>query len=563
MEPSRAGFALALALPLLCRPAPCEEPFQARAEASLSRDELGLKAVLGRGASSLGLGFETQGEGREFAACLRLEPGGEAGPLLLAGRGSASGPSRLLVDPCSSARLGLGAPVELDSSLESKTSVAALGSGPLSIFALLPKPASTGVEEACAGLSLELPLARGSLGAVGAAYFEGVQTEPSGWLPQPSASPLVRAADRKEPCFSGALISRGQAGGAWSLAALAASYGRVAGQGLAFRLEAGELLGPLSLRSAAAVAGAGFRELEGPRSRQRLEALLEARLALRRASSLSLLVEGQAEGESLMYSPLWGQREAFLLSLPLGASAASLEAGLKLASPCAAASGGSLSLALKRGPGAEEGGRARLGVELDWESRVSGLGLELETGLAGRGGLPLLGLDLALTLLDKGSLESPVLAKAETSLALPFGQGGRIELRAILPQRSLGPSPASTVLPSPQLGLRYTTVFSVAPSRRRPRSRISLVPKARSMAQRAASKSPLRSGPQAPSSRASAMPPSLVATSEPAGAALSGQSALLSRRSSASMPRSAKRKRKRAAWPALPETGESRQMVRA
>jgi hypothetical protein len=480
-KPSRA--ALGLALLLLCGASPSAQgsgSLRAAVEARLGESSLDMGLSVGRGSSHLGLGLETEGEGRELRACLSLGSPDEGGAGFLAGRGSASGPARLLVDPTSPTALALGPPVELDSSLESKTSVAGLAAGPLSLFAL--KPGGAGPEEGAAGLCLSRVAGEAGLGAIGAVCFEGRPAEPGGWAPDPSASPLARAADRDRPCLAGALLAQRRSGGSWALAALAASTGRVAGRGLALRLEAGELLGPVQLRLCAGTAGPGFRELAGARSYRRLQALAEARLALRRATALSASVETEAQGESLLYSPLWGRKAALRLLLPVGV-AGLVDSRVEARSPCAGSRSGSWSLSLQRRSREGRGPLAysslvRADCALSWESGFSGLACGLETELSGEGACPLLGLELGLGLFEGGDRSSPALATGALRLRLPLGRDASLEVAASLPAKGLAlvPAPEGSRRSSPQFSLRYRASVVEPPPSSSPRSRMSVLP---------------------------------------------------------------------------------------
>jgi len=474
-SPSLPHVAFFLAFLFSGMDAPAQEARRVRdyagqVNATLKERDLTMRLSLARGASFMDLGFETQGEGRELKACLSLGSGEEGEAQLIAGRGSASGAARFLIDPFSPSALAPGPPVALDSSLESKTNVAGLSAGPLSLFAFRGAGSdSKGIEEAAAGLSCDLSLPQGSLRAIGSAFFEGRQAEPEGWLPDPGASPVAAAADRERPCLSGALIGGNRRGSGYTLAALAGSFSRAAGPGLAFRLESGEVLGPLALKAAAAAMAPAFRELSGYRSYRRFEALVEARLALRRASALSASLKTQAEGESLLYTPQWGRGGSLTLLAPLNEGNSSLETGIEGQSPSYGPGSGELSLSLVRQ--SHEGGsasqaafssRARYGASLRWESHVAGLGLDLETQLSGPDGRAALGSELSLTLFDKGSLETPVKVAGGISLDFRPSRDSTLILEARLPENgmAIGLGIDSAKDMSPRFSLRYRAALA-------------------------------------------------------------------------------------------------------
>jgi hypothetical protein len=473
------------------------DPPRGSAYASLGEDELAFRLSLGDASPargySLGLGLDGDAGGAAISGYFSLGSLGEAGPGnampqgIAAGPGSVSGAARILLDPTSPTALASGSPVELDRSLQSRCAVLGLRSGPLSLFAAAEGRGAValatkgGVEArklgaAAAGLSLGWPLADGlELQGLAALSCGGASAPASsGWRPDPSASPAINAGD-DEARLSAALLAQSRRSTGASLFALVGSYGRLSGPGLAFRLESRENAGPFSLRLAAGTAGPAFRELAGPRQERLLAARAEARLAMRRASSLSASVEAEAAGESILYAPIWGKKASLRLILPAGAEDGRfIDTRLDAERPgrgagASGSAGGCWSLALARK--AEAGGRSgsatggakpasssmRLGYELRWDSRVAGLELSLETELAGEGGLPSLGLDLSVDLLEEGEADSPALATGGARLRFPFGEGASLELRAALPEAGviLAPASGGGQAASPAFSLRY------------------------------------------------------------------------------------------------------------
>ncbi|MGA2546635.1 MAG: hypothetical protein ABSF43_08820 [Rectinemataceae bacterium] len=462
------------------------------AYSSLCEDELAMRISLAGSSSYLGLGLEAKGEDRGLAACFSVESADEADTGIVAGPGSVSGITRVLVDPTSPTSLSQGPLVELDKSLESRTSILGLRAGPVSLFALAKgKGVARDLEAAAAGLSYGISAPGGSVSAIAAASYGKAAASASGWRPDPSVCPASNCIDR--PCFSAALVAERHDDRAASLLALAASHGRLAGPGIAFRLESREILGPVRLRLAAGAAGSSFRELVGPRQERLLDASAEARIAMRRASSLTASLETQAKGESLLYAPLWGRKGGLSLVLPTGGGAGSyVETRFEADSPSEGTSCGSWSMALVRKTDERPASSsATLGGSLRWDSVLSGVNLSLKTELAGKDGLPALGLDLSLDLFDRGRLESPVLATGALRVEFPFGREASLALDVALPEKGviLAPSCAEVHAARPVFCIRYrASVSGILPSiRSRPRSRISVFPKASSIAQRAAS----------------------------------------------------------------------------
>jgi hypothetical protein len=468
---------------------------------TLYEDSLALRLGLGRGPSYLGLGLDSSEDGAFLEGCLFLAADREGGPSLAAGPGSASGSLRLLADPASTTALSMGAPVALDRSLESRTAVLDLQAGPLSLFGIAggrgpiafaskARGEERSMGAVAGGFSLGIARDAYRIEALTAASYAKPAAPSSGWQPDAYASPALNSCGAGEPLAEAALLVErsGKEGGA--LAALSGSYGALAGPALAFRLQARETVGPLDLRIRAAAASPGFRVLFGAPERRLAGAAAEARLAMRRASSVSVSAEAEAAGQGLRYAPSWGESAAVKLVLPLGIeTVGAVESRLEARFPAEGERGGSCAFAYGRGE-AEEGGQARVEARLDWGRAVEGLELALSTEAAARGGLPSLCLDLGLELFDGGRASSPVLAKGGLGLALPCGLGGFLELDVDLPEAgvALEPRAAPPGGPAPTelaFRLRYKASFSV--STRRPRSRRSTGPKASSIAQRAAS----------------------------------------------------------------------------
>ena len=402
-----------------------------------------------------------------LAGCLSLGTLEGAGTGILLGPGSVSGITRVLVDPTSPTALSQGAPVELDKALESRTSVLGLHAGPVSLFALAGGSGlSRELTASAAGISCGVSGPGGGVSAIAAVSHGKAATPASGWRTDPSVCPAATIVD--QPAFSAALVADRNRGTGASLMALAASYGRLTGPGLAFRMESRDTIGPIRLRVAAGVAGSTYRELLGPRQERLLDAVAEARLSMRRSSSLSAAVETQATASGLLYAPLWGRRGSLTLVLPTGGGAGSFfQTQVDVDGPSEGPKGGSWSMQLVRKDkeyGASS--RASLGGTLRWEAGLSGVNLSMETELSGIGGLPTLGLDLSLDFFSGGKPESSVTATGGLRIALPFGRGASLELDVSLPENGvpLGPSRASGPAFSPVLGLRYrASVGTAAP----------------------------------------------------------------------------------------------------
>jgi hypothetical protein len=402
-----------------------------------------MRLSLGGSASFFGAGLETEGSGTELSACLRYKA--EGGFELLAGPGSASGPIRLLVDPTTAACLSLGPPVEVDRSLESKTRVLGLGAGQLSLFGISRgggDPQS--IDAAAAGLCWEAEGGSGGFCAAAAASYGPPEAAAEGWRSDPAGEPGAAAFDGRDPAISLALIDSCRGEAASALASIAATWGRLSGPSLAFRLESRSRTGPLELGFAAGAASPRFRELAGGRLPRLFLASGEARLELRRAAALSASLAAQAEGKGFSLAPRWSEKGSLALEAPAGREGRKLETRLEAESGAEGGLSWALAFESRSGDSALSPVQsARVEGIASVEAGKGGLELSLETGLEAKGRLPALGLQLSISLPDLGSSKAPVLAKGAAKAALPFGQASSLELSLALGEAgmALGPQP--------------------------------------------------------------------------------------------------------------------------
>jgi hypothetical protein len=468
----------------------------------LYADAAALRLVLGQGRSYLAVGLESGGEGSYLEACLRLASDREEGPILVAGPGSASGRLRLLVDPASTAALSSGAPIDLDRSLASRSSVLGLQAGPFSLFGIAegrgpiafssrPSASEAGhgggrvLEAAAGGCSLGWTKPGFRLETLAAASYPKAPSPSSGWRPDPYSSPALGSG--ASPLAGAAVIAEKLSDTGGSLAAVSGSYGRLAGPGLAFRLESRETAGRFDLRLRASGASPAYRALYGDPQERLAVAVAEARLAMRRATSVSASMEIEAAGQGLGYGPRWGESGALRIVLPLGIEDLRVfESKVEAHRSPGDAGGGSWALSVGRG-GAEEGGSTSMGAAFRMGRTFEGLTLKLATKAAMEGGLPRLGLDLALELFAGGRTSSPVLATGGIGLEFPWGETGELELDADLPEGGFALEPLSDAPTSSAIALRLRYRASFEAAIRHPRFRKSAGPKASSIAQRAAS----------------------------------------------------------------------------
>ncbi len=389
----------------------------------------------------------------DLSACLSIASGSPAGAGLprglglSAGTGSVEGSLRFLADPGSPSFLADGYPVILDYSLRSRSAVLRLDAGPLCLFAAQkgegafsfasgPDAGRREPGPAAGGASLRWGFGESRLEALAAASYGDGPSEGSGWAASLSSSPALDPSDGS-PLAQAALLWSRDGDGGDALCAGAFSYGRLFGPGLAARLEARESAGPLSLRLLASAASPRYRALFAERQDRLAAACAEARLAMRRSSSLGLSFSEEAMSRGLFYSPSWDGKAALDLVLPLGAKPGRLFE-TKLSLPLAAADEageGSWSVLLRkksRSPSASTS--SSLEASILWSDTFGGLSLDFSARAAGEGGLPAIALDLSLELFAEGSAASPVIAEGWIELSLPWGSSGSLSLKASLPE---------------------------------------------------------------------------------------------------------------------------------
>ena len=428
-----------------------------------------------RGASQIMLGLDAQNGYSNYSACLELVSPTNPSLRLAAGPGSPSGSLRFLLDPVSCASLSRSPIIEIDSSLSSRRVALGLDAGPLSFFALgegkgpvvfSSRPSATrSLGAGSGGCSLKLEAFGAKAELIGAVSFAKDREPGEGWRPDPASSPQLDASEGGSPLFDAALIIRRQGIHSSSLAAAAFSWGRLAGEAVAFRLESRERSGPLELALRAGIADPRFRVLFGERTNKLLGACADARLELIGPSCLSVSLAAEAEGQGSRYAPLWGEEGSAALSFPLV-----LDSGRVFETAFAArrlAEGepeGIWSCTIKRWVGDDRGSEsARVSSKLRWSTGIEGLDLAFATELRGRGNLPYFGLELSLKLFNNGLPASPVVAQGGASLGLPFGQGRYILLGASLPKTGieLAPRIEDQTTKALELSLRYKASFAV------------------------------------------------------------------------------------------------------
>jgi hypothetical protein len=428
-------------------------PLRSSLSSGLSSEALSLRLGLDRGASLLRLGLDARGETSFYSGCLELSSPATPGLRFAAGPGSPSGSLRFLADPLSPSPLSASPKIEVDGSLTSRRAVLGLDAGPLSFFALgegkgpvafSSRPFSArSLGSGSGGCSLKLEALGMEAEFLGAALFAEDARPGEGWRPEPSSSPALGASEGGSPLFDAALLLRREAGSSSSLAAAGFSWGRLAGEAAALRLESRERSGPLELALRAGAAAPRFRGLAGEKPDKLLAASATARLELAGSSSLSASLAAEAESRGSRYAPLWGEEGSASLSFPLVLDSGRFFAtSFSLQRSAEGEVGGSWSCSVERRARGEGGFEsARASSKLRWAEAIEGLDLAFSSELRGPGELPALGLELSLRLFDQDLPSSPVVASLGASLALPFGKGARLVLEASAPSAGIELSP--------------------------------------------------------------------------------------------------------------------------
>jgi hypothetical protein len=404
-----------------------------------------MRLGLAKEGSLLRLALDAREELSYYSGCLELVSPTNQDLRLAVGPGSPSGNLRFLADPVSYASLSVSPVVDIDSSFSSRRAALGLDAGPFSFFALgegegpvafsSRSSPSRSLGAGSGGCSLRLEAFGIKAELIGAASFPENRTPNEGWRPDPASSPALGASEGGSPLFDAALVLRREAGNSSALAAAAYSWGRLAGEAAAFRLESREASGPLELALRASFADPRFRCLFGERTKKLLGASADARLELVGPSCLSVSLAAEAEGQGLRYAPLWGKEGSAALSFPLVLdSGRFLETSFATRNSAEGESEGSWACAIKRRIRNDRSSESvSLSSKLRWAAELEGLDLAFASELKGREALPSFGLELSLELFDKGLPSSPVVATGGANVELPFGREGSILLEASLP----------------------------------------------------------------------------------------------------------------------------------
>jgi len=395
--------------------------------------------------SLLRLALDAQGEFSYYSGCLELVSPTNQGLRLAVGPGSPSGSLRFLANPVSCTSLSASPIVDIDGSFSSRRAALGLDAGPLSFFALgegegpvafssRPSPPRN-LGASSGGCSLRLEALGIKAELIGAASFAKDRTPSEGWRPDPASSPALSASEGGSPLFDAALVLRHEVGSSSSLVAAAYSWGRLAGEAAAFRLESRETSGPLGLALRASFADPRFRCLFGERTKKLLGASADARLELFGPSYLYVSLAAEAEGQGLHYAPLWEEEGSAALSFPLVLdSGRFLETSFATRNSAEGEAESSWACAIKRRIRDDRSSASVcFSSKLRWAAEIEGLDLTFATELGGRGALPSFGLELSLELFEKGLPSSPVVATGGASVKLPLGWEGNLLLKASLP----------------------------------------------------------------------------------------------------------------------------------
>lgn len=464
-------------------------------EASMLASAGGLTQRLGlySAGSRLELGLDAENEGASLSASLDCRGSGPSGAGLVLGPASPSGSLRFLLDPCSASALSGERLISLDSGLDSRRLGLCLEAPPLSAFALgeldkrcaIYRTAGLGsrpeafeaapeIEAACAGLSWASSFSGWKLAALASASSRPAGAS-SSWAPDFGLDPaLGDGRFEPGPQLRSAVIGERLWGEGRALFALASSSSRLAGSGLALRLDARESLEHLDLRLLLCAADPAYRGLFGARQARLLGAEAKARLELGAGAALAACLSTEAQGRGLCYAPLWSRAAELSLACPapcLGIKR--LEAGAKLelgtAVPAAPLPGTAAQeprasfgvSALRRHTGDWGESASRIKARAQWKAGLCGLDVDLDSSCEAPEGLPVLSLGLSLSFLDEGDPSSPPKAGCELAIGLPCGSHACAELSLGIDGVSLSPLAAGTGSPSPEIVLSYSTSQSI------------------------------------------------------------------------------------------------------
>jgi hypothetical protein len=468
LSPSRL-FALLAAALCLCFRLHAAPTMRASLSSSLDAESLSQRLSLERGDSRLALRLDADEDGGALSGSMELSGSDEPRSRIALGPGSPSGLLRLVVDPASVSSLSPGPLVELDSSLETRTSALGLDAGPASLFAFSRGSDEAAIDSCAGGAALTfaaLDAGRDRVAAdfIGTASFPREAAAGSGWSPKPAASPALSASPGGEALLDAALALRRESVGQGStaLVAAAASYGRLAGPGFALRLDSRESSGPWSLRLSAGASGPRFKRLYG----ELPESLLGATAALgfsKGGPRVSLGLNAEASNNGARYAPLWGGsgRASFYLPLVLD-SGRYLEASASFADPpsCSSSSEATRELRIELGRRLSRRGiteSASFSAKLCFaepatmifaapadasdEAAVESLELSLAAS-AGRSERGLkLGCEFALAIPSGEAEATEVSASYGLAFSLPCGPGGILSLQISSPDAGIKLAP--------------------------------------------------------------------------------------------------------------------------
>jgi hypothetical protein len=450
------------------------------ASLEIGAEELSARIGIPLGASS-GFGFriDADSEAAEARAFLELGSGVGGRPVLAAGPGAPAGAARFILDPASPATLSPGPPIAIDRSMGSGRAAMALGSGRLFAFAIgeaeeplvsarFPGLRDEGgeavtagrAEALAAGLVLYGPGARGGWSVLVDASSREPEGGGEGWSPDPPP-------ERGGTILHAAFVARRKGDGGEAGVAIAASAGRLDGSALAARVQARGEAGPISLNVSIGAAGPGYRGLFGEFPAAAFLSRIEAKLRLRRSSSVSLIREDRAEREGRLSAPAWGSSDSIEASIAIkeGLSCA-LSGKLRREPPDAQAGSGApaipsgeLSLSVSRRAGGSGTTRSKLGASVGWKGGEAGARLGLDASFARDNGesWPSIELGLKADFPGAGDAASAPSVRGSLEIAFPLGPTRELSLDLALPSGGLALAPTAKegTAPSVEVSIVY------------------------------------------------------------------------------------------------------------
>jgi len=454
-----AVFLLCGIAPPVARAQPVD-PGGGTMSATLARDELGLQLRFNPDAHSrFGFSLHADAEYVDVRSFLELGADSSDYSRMTIGPGSASGLLRFLFHPTSETAMTMGSPVAIDRSMEASKAVLGLGTENVRAFAIaegreslwkvyIPSLEADGVETARSIKASAVGFAlTGSVGAVDWAAladtsYRAPGSEDEGWT-------VETRPDVGGGLCHAAFAVRRTGPSSSSLAAFAASAGRLEGSGFAARLQSTSKVGPLSLSLSMSGASPFFRPPFGGQADAFFRAHGELVYNQTRKIKITYECDEVAEGEGLVSAPKWISSQSCTVSTYLGGGRKLRVSGSLggSAEPLISALFSRQS-AMPALPGGSDHGSARSTFEVTLRFDKEGAHRPLpEFGIGisrtyGRR-LPSFKIDAKLGYPSGADPEKPPTARGSLEITFPAAEGRLVYVKAALPDSGIKLSPYS------------------------------------------------------------------------------------------------------------------------